>query len=108
MRYRQLFAHREFRALFAADVLSIAGTYLARVAVASLVFQRTGSAALTALTFAISYLPFVFSPWLARVAGGPLCAPVTPHRLRPRPRRVHCLDPGPRHSPGCCLGAALR
>ncbi len=68
MRYRQLFAHREFRALFAADVLSIAGTYLARVAVASLVFQRTGSAALTALTFAISYLPFVFSPWLASLA----------------------------------------
>ncbi len=68
MRYRQLFAHREFRGLFAADVLSITGSYLARVAVASLVFQRTGSAALTALTFAVSYLPFVFSPWLASLA----------------------------------------
>jgi len=68
MRYRQLFAHTEFRALFAADVLSIAGSYLARVAVASLVFQRTGSALLTALTFAISYLPFVLSPWLAALA----------------------------------------
>ncbi|MGA9346681.1 MAG: MFS transporter [Nocardioidaceae bacterium] len=68
MRYRQLFGHREFRGLFAADALSISGTYLARVAVASLVFERTGSAALTALTFAVSYLPFVFSPWLASLA----------------------------------------
>ncbi len=38
------------------------------MAVASLVFERTGSAALTALTFAVSYLPFVFSPWLASLA----------------------------------------
>ena len=33
MRYRELFGDREFRALFVADVMSITGSYLARVAV---------------------------------------------------------------------------
>jgi MFS family permease len=68
MRYRELFAESEFTALFTADVLSISGTYLARVAVAGLVYHETRSAALTGVAFAISYLPYVFSPWLASLA----------------------------------------
>ena len=68
MRYRDLFREPEFRALFVADVMSILGSYLARIAVAGLVFGRTGSATLTAMTFAISYVPFVMSPWLASLA----------------------------------------
>jgi MFS family permease len=68
MRYRDLFRDSEFRALFVADVLSISGSYLARVAVAGLVYGRTGSAALTALAFAIGFVPFLLSPWLAALA----------------------------------------
>jgi hypothetical protein len=68
MRYRDLFREPEFRALFVADAMSILGSYLARIAVAGLVFGRTGSATLTAMTFAISYVPFVMSPWLASLA----------------------------------------
>ena len=54
----------EFRALFAAQALSVAGDQLARVALAFLVFDRTGSAALTALTYALTFLPDLI--------GGPL------------------------------------
>lgn len=68
MRYRELFGDREFRALFVADVMSITGSYLARVAVAGLVFHRTGSATLTALAFAVSYAPYLLSPWLSSLA----------------------------------------
>jgi MFS family permease len=65
-RYRDVFAVAEFRALFAAHLLSIAGDQLARVALAVLVFQRTGSAALAALTYALTFVP--------ELAGGPLLA----------------------------------
>ena len=68
MRYRELFGDREFRALFVADAMSITGSYLARVAVAGLVFHRTGSATLTALAFALSYAPYLLSPWLSSLA----------------------------------------
>lgn len=55
--YRDALAHREFRGLVASQVLSELGDQLARVAVASLVLDRSGSVLLTALTFAVSYLP---------------------------------------------------
>lgn len=55
--YREVFAVREFRALFGAHVLSVAGDQFARVALAVLVFDRTGSAGLTALTYALTFLP---------------------------------------------------
>lgn len=48
---------REFRALWLADAQSMAGDQLARVALSVLVFQRTSSSALTALTYALTFLP---------------------------------------------------
>jgi len=62
--YGSVFADREFRALFVADVLSMVGDQLARVALAVLVYDRTGSALVTGAVYALSFLP-----WLV---GGPL------------------------------------
>jgi hypothetical protein len=50
---------REFRPLFGSFWLSTAGDELARVALTVLVYQRTASPLLSALTFAISYLPWL-------------------------------------------------
>lgn len=68
LRYRDLFRDHEFSGMYAADVLTLLGTYLGRFAVAVLVFERTGSVALTAGVFAASYLPHLFGPWLATLA----------------------------------------
>src|SRR3954453_21620606 len=59
-------ADREFRAMYAAQALSVVGDQLARIAVALLVFNRSHSALLTAASFAGSYLPWG--------VGGPLLA----------------------------------
>ena len=63
------FAVREFRVVWLAGLLSVAGDQLARVALAILVYQRTGSAALSAATYALSMLPALVSgallSWLA-------------------------------------------
>ena len=48
---------REFRVLWLADAQSMAGDQLARVALSVLVFERTASALLTALTYALTFLP---------------------------------------------------
>ncbi|HWN36628.1 MAG TPA: MFS transporter [Pseudonocardia sp.] len=53
----QVFRHAEFRALWAAELLSIVGDQLARVGLAVLVYGRTGSAAWAALTYALTFLP---------------------------------------------------
>ncbi|GAA4531381.1 MFS transporter [Amycolatopsis samaneae] len=50
-------ASAEFRALWLAEALSQVGDQLARVALALLVFGRTNSALLTALTYALTFLP---------------------------------------------------
>lgn len=50
---------REFRALWLAEGLSVAGDQVARVALALVVFARTNSAALTALTYALTFVPAV-------------------------------------------------
>ncbi|WP_199431499.1 MFS transporter [Qaidamihabitans albus] len=55
--YRALFAVGEFRRLWLAHVLSVAGDQLARVALTVLVYDRTASAGLAALTYAVSYVP---------------------------------------------------
>ncbi|MGH3432887.1 MAG: MFS transporter [Thermocrispum sp.] len=47
----------EFRALWVAEILSVAGDQIARVALTILVFERTNSATLTALTYALTFLP---------------------------------------------------
>jgi MFS family permease len=54
----------EFRALWIAEVFSVAGDQLARVALALLVFSRTGSASLTALTYALTFVPALIGGWL--------------------------------------------
>lgn len=64
--FRDVFAIGEFRALWTAELLSVIGDQLARVALSVLVYQRTGSAGLTALTYALTYLPDLI--------GGPLLA----------------------------------
>ncbi|WP_166640739.1 MFS transporter, partial [Amycolatopsis sp. SID8362] len=64
----------EFRAMWSAELLSICGDQLARVALAVLVFQRTGSAALTGLTYALTYVPSLL--------GGVLLAGVGDRRPR--------------------------
>ena len=55
--FRQVFGVSEFRALWSAQILSVVGDQLARVALTLLVFQRTGSALLSAITFAVSIVP---------------------------------------------------
>ncbi|MFI9812220.1 MFS transporter [Saccharothrix variisporea] len=55
--FRAAFAVPEFRVLWCAAALSTVGDQLARVALSVLVFQRTGSAAWTALTYALTMLP---------------------------------------------------
>jgi MFS family permease len=62
--YRVVFGVREFQALFSAYTVSVAGDQLARVALSILVYDRTGSPAWTALTYALTFLPDLF--------GGPL------------------------------------
>src|SRR3954465_2901356 len=62
--FGDVLANPEFRAMYVAQALSVVGDQLARVAVSVLVFKRSDSPLLTALTLAISYLPWAL--------GGPL------------------------------------
>jgi predicted MFS family arabinose efflux permease len=55
--FGEVFAVAEFRALWLAQVLSVGGDQLARVALPVLVFSRTHSAMLAAVTFAASIVP---------------------------------------------------
>jgi MFS family permease len=55
--FAEVFRIGEFRALWIAQVLSVAGDQLARVALTLLVFARTDSAVLAAVTFAASIVP---------------------------------------------------
>ena len=79
--YRSLFSERQFTALFIAQAISLTGDQLARVAIATLVFSETGSAFLTALVYAVTYLP-----WLV---GGPLLGGLA-DRLPRRAVMVSC------------------
>lgn len=62
--YRALFAEGQFRSLWIAQAISLVGDQLARVAIATMVYKDTGSEFITALVYAVTYLP-----WLI---GGPL------------------------------------
>ena len=66
----------EFRAIWLADAQSIAGDQIARVSLAILVFARTGSSALTALVYALTYLP--------AIVGGAALAGIADHFPRRR------------------------
>jgi MFS family permease len=57
--FAEVFGVTEFRALWLAQLLSVAGDQLARVAMTILVYDRTHSALLTAATYAVSFLPWV-------------------------------------------------
>ncbi|MGW4229081.1 MFS transporter [Streptomyces sp. NPDC004980] len=57
--YRTVFAVREFRAVFAAHLLSLLGVVVSELALTVLVYDLTGSPLLSALTFALGFLPYI-------------------------------------------------
>ncbi len=57
--YRAVFAVREFRAVFAAHLMSVLGRVVCEIALSVLVYRLTGSPLLSALTFAVGLLPYV-------------------------------------------------
>ncbi|AEM81450.1 MFS transporter [Streptomyces violaceusniger] len=57
--YGAVFAVREFRAVFAAHLVSMLGEVVGQLALSVLVYRLTGSPLLSALTFATSMLPYV-------------------------------------------------
>jgi predicted MFS family arabinose efflux permease len=57
--FRDVFAVREFRALWFSEILSVAGDRLALVALTLLVYDRTRSPLLAAITYAAGYVPWV-------------------------------------------------
>ncbi|WP_405978556.1 MFS transporter [Streptomyces sp. NBC_00158] len=66
--YRPVFRVREFRAVFAAHLLSLLGVVVAEISLTVLVYRATGSPLLSALTFALGFLPYAL--------GGTLLAPL--------------------------------
>jgi MFS family permease len=67
--FRDVFAIREFRALWFSEIFSVAGDRLALVALTLLVYDRTRSPLLAAVTYAVGYLPWVIGGlFLADVA----------------------------------------
>ena len=59
IRFRDVFAVAEYRWLWLAQILSVAGDQLARVALTVLVYERTRSPVLTAVTYAATYVPWL-------------------------------------------------
>ncbi|WP_405899952.1 MFS transporter [Streptomyces sp. NBC_00727] len=57
--YRAVFAVREFRAVFAAHLLSLLGVVVSELALTVLVYDLTSSPLLSALTFALGMLPYL-------------------------------------------------
>lgn len=80
--YSEVLAVAEFRWLSVAQALSFLGDQFAQVAIAILVYGRTGSPLLTALTYALTYLP--------PVVGGPLLSSLAD--LLPRRRVMIACD----------------
>lgn len=79
--YRSVFAVREFRFVFAADVVSMLGRVVCELALSVLVYRLTGSPLLSALTWALGMLPYV--------VGGTLLSSVA-DRYPPRRVLVGC------------------
>jgi predicted MFS family arabinose efflux permease len=57
--FREVFAVREFRALWASQILSVGGDRLALVALTLLIYERTRSPLLAAVAYAAGYIPWV-------------------------------------------------
>ncbi|WP_225099562.1 MFS transporter [Streptomyces sp. CoH27] len=66
--YGRVFAVPEFRAVFAAHVLSMLGVIVSEIALSVLVYDLTRSPLLSALTFALGFLPYA--------VGGTVLAPL--------------------------------
>jgi hypothetical protein len=79
--YGQALASRQFRALFASQLVSISGTSIAAVALTILVYRRTASPLLASLTFTLGFLPYL-------LGGGLLSAVID--RVRPRQLVASC------------------
>jgi predicted MFS family arabinose efflux permease len=79
---RDVLAVREFRGLWSAQALSCTGDQVAHIAIAVLVYGKTGSAFLTSLAYAMTYLP--------PIAGGPLLSGLAD--LFPRHRVMITVD----------------
>jgi MFS family permease len=73
--YRAALASRELRAIVGGQLVSVAGTSIAAVALTILVYRRTDSPLLSSLTFALGFLPYL--------VGGALLSGVV-DRVRPR------------------------
>ncbi|MET4923212.1 MFS transporter [Streptomyces sp. PSRA5] len=58
--YRAVFRVREFRVVFAAHLLSLLGVVVTEISLTVLVYDLTGSPLLSALTFALGLLPYLF------------------------------------------------
>ncbi|MGW6980057.1 MFS transporter [Streptomyces sp. NPDC054932] len=56
--YRSVFRVREFRTVFAAHLLSVFGVVVAEISLSVLVYRTTGSPLMSALTFALGFLPY--------------------------------------------------
>ena len=87
----------EFRALWLAQLLSVIGDQLARVALTVLVYDRTRSALLAAITFVASIVPTFFGgvtlAWLAdRYPRRAVMIACDLIRARPRPGHGHAGD----------------
>jgi diguanylate cyclase (GGDEF)-like protein len=72
--FRDTLRNREFRAMYFAQAFSMVGNQLALVSVAILLYSRTHSALLSALTYAVGYAPWVL--------GGPVLASYADRRPR--------------------------
>jgi MFS family permease len=67
--FRSLVSVGEYRTIFTADALSMVGDQVAAVAITVLVYQRSGSPLLAALSYSLAYLPWVLGgPVLAAMA----------------------------------------
>ena len=79
--YGRVFAVLEFRAVFAAHALSLLGVIVSEIALSVLVYDLTGSPLMSALAFALGFLPYV--------VGGTLLAGLA-DRFPPRRVLVVC------------------
>jgi Transmembrane secretion effector len=72
--YREVLAVSEFRAVFAASIVSVLGSVVAAVALTVLIYEQTRSPALAASVMALSFLPYLFGGALLGAAADRLPA----------------------------------
>ena len=66
--YKEAFSSTDFRALFVGQLVSIAGTSIAAVALTIVVYRRSDSPLLASLTFALGFLPHLLGGGLLSAA----------------------------------------